>query len=295
MKINRLGAIDVGSNSVKLLISDIINNEGKIVYKTSLFTRVPLRLGDDTFSEGCISKEKMDKLAKLVKTFISLIKINNVENWLICATSALREAKNVNEVIDYILSSTGQGIQVISPNEEAYYIGLNLAIRSLEEDRIYVVADVGGGCTELTLFMKNKQPVCNSFNLGTIRCLTRNEELAEWKKLSDWVNRERNGHRELTLIGSGGNINKLNSIFKKKGRIKKGDFNRLYQRLYEMKYEGRILQSDLGLNRSKVIIPAMKIYLQLMKILKKDEIEIPVIGLVDGMIKDLYAKSLNRT
>lgn len=295
MKISRLGAIDIGSNSVKLLISDVIDNNGKITYKASSFTRVPLLLGEDTFSLGYVSEKKIAKLSQLIKTFTSLMQIGDVEDWRICATSALREAANVAEITDYIQNDSGQSIHIISTSEEARLIGLNLEKGEFEDNKIYVVADVGGGCTEITIFEKDQQPIYNSFNLGTIRSLERNEEIAEWKRLEEWLlegwsSIVKNGYRSLTLMGSGGNINKLNSIFGKRGRIKKHDLNRYYNRIKEMNYDELILNANMGLNRAVVILPAIRIYLHLMKLLKREEIEIPVIGLVDGIIRDLYAK-----
>lgn len=289
MKIKRLGAIDIGSNSVKLLISDVIDSNGKISYKTSSFTRVPLLLGEDTFSLGYVSEERIIKLSQLIKTFISLMQINEVESWKICATSALREANNAEQIVDYIQNDTGQYINILPTAEEARLIGLNIDNVKFGDNRIFVIADVGGGCTEITILKKGYSPVYNSFNLGTIRSLERKDELTEWNRFEEWISTVRNGYKELTLIGSGGNINKLNSIFRKRGKIKKHDLKRYYTHLKEMNYEGIILDSDIGLNRAVVIMPAIRIYLHLMKILKREEIEIPVIGLADGIIIDLYS------
>lgn len=289
MEILRLGAIDIGANSVKLLIIDVINHENKVVYKTSSFTRIPLLLGEDTFFKGYITDEKIAKLAELVQTFVSLMLISEVKYWSLCATSALREASNVNDVVQYVLSKTGQGIKILSPNDEAYLLNLNLMAESLDEDKIYIIADVGGGCTDISLVKKGKLSECYSFSLGTIRVLSKQAELEEWEKMQGWIDLYCGGENlELVLIGSGGNINKLNSIFKKRGKIKRHDFNNLYKRFKSLPYDERVLNLDLNLNRVRVIVPAMKIYLRLMKILKKDEIIIPVIGLADGIIKDLY-------
>ncbi|SHE77825.1 Ppx/GppA phosphatase family protein [Dysgonomonas macrotermitis] len=294
MNINRLAAIDIGSNSVKLLISDAINSNNKIALRTASFTRVPLQLGEDTFSMGYVSEEKIRKLSELIKTFISLVQINEVEYWSICATSALREAANANEIVDYLWNSTRQYINIISTDEEARLIGLNLENRRDDDNKVYVVADVGGGCTEITAFVKNQKPVYKSFDLGTIRPLKKEEELSEWKKLETWMQSVRNGHKELILMGSGGNINQLNSIFRKRGKIKRYDLNKYYIYLKEMDYEEFIFSAKIGLNRAMVIMPAIKIYLHLMKILKAEEIEIPVIGLADGMIRNLYSEKISK-
>ena len=288
MKINRLAAIDVGSNSVKLLITDIINHAGRIVYKNSSFTRVPLQLGEDTFAKGYISERKKQKLMELLKTFKSLMLINDVEDWTICATSSLREASNSEDVVSYVYENTGLKIDVISQRKEADFVFQNFSNSDIDEDKINIVVDVGGGCTEVFMFNRNQQPISESFNLGTIRNLTPEQELSEWRVFEEWIDTHRNNHRNVMLIGSGGNINKLNSIFRKKGKIRKYDFSNYYKKLKSMKYEDLIMNSNLGLNRAEVILPAMRIYLQIMKILKVDEIQIPVIGVADGMIRNLY-------
>ena len=290
MKINRLGAVDIGLNSVKLLISEVINYNGKIVYRQSSFTRIPLKLGEDIFSLGYISETKKVKLANTIKTFISLMQINDVEAWDICCSSSMREASNIKQVIKEI-SSEGKEIGLLSPAQEAYLLLLNFESEILEDEKLYIVADVGGGNTEINMFFKNKDAKSEFFKLGTIRTLDRMQEREEWEKLRQWIDENRNYYRDVILIGTGGNINKLNSLFRKRGKIKKHDFSSLYNKLSSMDIENRLLNSELSVNRAEVIIPAMKIYLHLMKILKVLEIRIPIIGLPDGIIRNLYQKT----
>lgn len=290
MKINRLGAIDIGVNSVKLLISEVINYDGKIVYRQSMFTRIPLKLGEDIFSSGHISEIKKEKLGETIKAFISLMQINDVEAWNICCSSSMREASNIKQVIKEI-SVDGSEIDLLSPAQEAYLLLLNFDSDILENDKLYIVADVGGGNTEINMFFKNKEAISESFKLGTVRALDRKQEREEWEKLRQWIDESRNYYRDVVLIGTGGNINKLNSLFRKRGKIKKHDFSSFYNKLSSMDMENRLLNSELSVNRAEVIIPAMKIYLHLMKILKVIEIRIPIIGLPDGIIRNLYQNS----
>ena len=290
MRINRLGAVDIGLNSVKLLISEVINYNGKIVYRQSTFTRIPLRLGEDIFSSGYISDLKKEKLSNTIQTFISLMQINDVEAWNICCSSSMREATNIQEVIKDI-SPEENKIDLLSPAEEAYLLLLNFESDILEDDKLYIVADVGGGNTEINMFFKNKQAVSEFFKLGTVRTLNRIEERNEWEKVIQWIDENRKYYRNVVLIGTGGNINKLNSLFRKRGKIKKHDFTSFYNKLSSMDMENRLLNSELSVNRAEVIIPAMKIYLHLMKILKVIEIRIPIIGLADGIIRNIYQNS----
>ena len=287
MKINRLGAIDIGLNSVKLLISDVINVKGKIVYKQSVFIHVPLKLGEDIFKLGYISEIKKDKLADSIKTFISFIHIYDVEAWRICCSSSMKEAANIKQVIKQ-LSQKGNEISLLSPAEEAYLLLLNFDRNILENNKMYIVADVGGGGTEISILFKNEKPVSEFFKLGTIRTLDRAEEREEWNRLNQWIGEKRNSCRNVVLVGADGNITKLNSLFRKRGKIKKHDFSSLYCRLSSMNMESRLLDSELSINRAEVIIPAMKIYLHLMKLLKVMEIRIPIVGLSDGIVRSLY-------
>lgn len=290
ININRLAAIDIGSNSVKLLISDMINYQGRIVSKKFAHTRMPLQLGDDTFHLGYITDTKKDKLAQLVQTFASFVDISGAEHYRICATSALREASNKQEIIDYVYATVGVQIELITHQDEANFIFLNGVDDEFNSDTIYIMADVGGGCTQIAVSQGDILIESESFNLGTLRNLSRQEEHDEYARLKNWLEEKRDNHRDICLVGSGGNINKINSLFNKRGKIKRLDLKYYYRKLSEMNLEERVVKSDFGFNRGEVIIPAIKIYLQIMKILKVEVIQIPMIGIADGIIKDMYLK-----
>ncbi len=289
---NRLGAIDIGSNSVKLLISDIINYNGRIVNKKYVHTRIPLRLGDDTFMRGHISDDKKEKLAQLIQTFKFFLEINETEKYRVCATSALREASNKQDIVDYILATAGVKIEVITPQDEANLMFLNGANEEYNPHTLYVMVDVGGGSTEVVLSRGNELIESKSFMLGTIRQLSQEQRRNEWKNLKRWMEEKTMKQREICLVGSGGNINKINSLFKRKGKMRRVDLNDYYRRLANWDYEERVLKSEFGLNRAEVILPALNIYLNIMKFLKVEVIHIPVVGIADGIIKDIYLKNM---
>ncbi|MDR2915008.1 MAG: hypothetical protein LBV74_09295 [Tannerella sp.] len=289
MDVNRLGAIDIGSNAVKLLICDVINHKDRIVSKKVAHLRIPLQLGDDTFYLGYISDKKKDKLAHLIYNFKSFIEISGTEDFRICATSALREARNRSDIIEFVSATTGVNIELISTREEANFLFLGGMNGEYDSDTLYVIVDVGGGCTEIALSRNNELVYEESFKLGTIRILSRDEEKKEWSRLKEWLEEKRHGHRNICLIGSGSNINKVNSQFRRR-KIKKSDLRGYYRKLHDMNLEERIVNSNLNLNGAEMILPAINIYLNIMKILKVEILQVPVIGIADGIIKDIYLK-----
>lgn len=290
MNIRRLGAVDIGSNSVKLLICDIINHETRIVNKKFIHMRMPLQLGNDTFLSGYISDDKKEKLARLIQTYKSFLEISETEKYRVCATSALREAENKEEIIDYIYTTVGVEIEIISSKDEANFIFLNITEKGCKPKTSYVIVDVGGGSTEIILSQDQLLLETESFRLGTIRSLSREQEVEEWNRLKRWLEDRRNNLYNISLVGSGGNINKINSLFNRRGKIRKIDLKDFYKTLKNMDYEERVIKSNFGLNRIEVILPAVNIFLNIMKILKAGSIQIPVIGIADGIIKDLYLK-----
>jgi exopolyphosphatase/guanosine-5'-triphosphate,3'-diphosphate pyrophosphatase len=289
MNVDRLGAIDIGSNSVKLLICDVINYKGRIVSRNFAHVRVPLQLGEDTFCLGCISDRKKEELVHLIRTFKSFIEISGTEDFRLCATSALREASNRQEVVDMVYATTGATIELISTKDEAGFIFLGGLDEKCDPATLYVMADVGGGCTEIAFSQHHRLLRAESFDLGTIRTLSRDQEKAEWVKLKACLEEERRDTRNVCLVGSGDNINKIYSRFRRK-KIRKADLKSYYDRLSNVAIEERVFDYDLNVNRAKVILPAMNVYLNVMKILKIEFIYVPVISIADGIIKDLYRK-----
>ncbi len=290
MDTKRFGAIDIGSNSVRLLITDVIDYKGKPYFKKNQLIRIPLKLGEDTFSTGFIGDQKKEKLMILMQSLQGLISVNDVEVWRACATSAIREAENATEVLNYVENKTGVHIEIIDPIEEAHYIRLNNMDEYLDEDRAYIFTDVGGGSTELILFYKNEQIATGSFRLGTLRTLTPELEQNEWDAMKDWMEEHCKDFPKVSLIGSGGNINKLDSLLRRCGRIKREELIAYYRKLRSMSYEERVINLKVSIDRAEVIMPAIHIYLKIMKLSRALVIETPIIGVADGIIKDLYLK-----
>lgn len=293
MKIKKYAAIDIGSNAVRLLVANVIIEKDKEAqFKKSALIRVPIRLGEDAFVKGYISDTNKDRIIDAMNAFKLLMKIHGVEKYKACATSAMRESENGINLVKEILSKTGIEIDIIDGKKEAAIISSTDLNELINSDHSYLYVDVGGGSTEFTIFSKGKIVNSKSFKMGTVRLInnTREENKTAFKEVEKWIKKNTEGLKQLALIGSGGNINKL---FKMSGRTigKPLSFiflNAQYQFLKKMSYEERI--SELGLNpdRADVIIPATKIYLSAMKWSGARKIHVPKIGLADGIIKSLH-------
>ncbi|WP_340076486.1 Ppx/GppA phosphatase family protein [Leptobacterium sp. I13] len=291
MKIRKFAAIDIGSNAIRLLINNVIEEQGKPTqFRKSSLVRVPVRLGQDSFTVGEISKPNIERMIDTMKAFKLLMKVHGIEKHMACATSAMREANNGQEVADLVLNKSEIKIEIIDGKKEAAIIASTDLNQLIEKEKAYLYVDVGGGSTEFTVFSNGKIASSRSFKIGTVRLL--NEMISDvvWKEIEKWIKHHTGKFKDISLIGSGGNINKL---FKMSGR-KIGEplsyiwLNAQYQFLKEMSYEDRI--SELGLNpdRADVIIPATRIYLMATKWSGAKKIHVPKIGLSDGMIKLLY-------
>jgi len=291
----KYAAIDIGSNAVRLLISTITEQEGKepIFKKTSL-VRVPIRLGADVFMTKLISEENKIRLKDTMEAFKLLMKSHKIEKYKACATSAMREADNGEEVAKLILEKTGIEINIIDGTDEAAMIAatdLNVLIQS---DKTYLYVDVGGGSTEFTLYSKGKTIVSKSFKLGTVRLLENMVKDQVWQETEAWIKEVTKDYSKINLIGSGGNIN---NIFKSSGKSEGKPLSFLYlssyyQLLNSFTYEERITELNLNEDRADVIIPAIKIYLSAMKWTRARRIYVPKIGLSDGIIKSLYQENV---
>ena len=295
MKLHRFAAIDIGSNGVRLLISNVIEfkkKETKFV-KSSL-VRVPIRLGEDVFSTGEISETNKNRLCDAMQAYQLIMKVYGVEKYKACATSAMREAKNNMEIIHKIYEKTGVRIDVINGKEEAEIISSTDLKQLIQSDKPYLYVDVGGGSTEFTFFNKGRLIDSRSFPLGTVRLLDKKVEDSTWIDAKKWIKKTSKELPNLSLIGSGGNINK---IFKLSNRAPGSPLSYIYLNSYykflkEMTYNERISELDLNPDRADVIIPASKIYISAMKWSKAKQIFVPKIGLSDGIIKNLYLGKL---
>jgi exopolyphosphatase / guanosine-5'-triphosphate,3'-diphosphate pyrophosphatase len=287
----RLAAIDIGSNAARLLISDAVMVKGKPEFNKLNLVRVPLRLGFDVFEQKMISPEKEQMILNTIKAYKFLMDAHGVDYLKAAATSAMRDALNAPSIIDRVRMETGIEIEVISGGQEASLIYENHIAENLDESHSYLYIDVGGGSTELTFFAESKLIFKESFNIGTIRLLKNQVVESQWEIMKDFIKRETKGHDgDLIAIGSGGNINKIFSISKKKdGKPLSLDLLKdYYKEIGSFSVEERIRLYKFREDRADVIVPALQIYINVMRWANTEEIYVPKIGLADGLIQHLY-------
>ncbi|MCF6213676.1 MAG: exopolyphosphatase [Flavobacteriaceae bacterium] len=295
MKIQKYAAIDIGSNAIRLLIANIISVPNKATqFKKASLVRVPIRLGSDVFSKGKISKESETRMVKALNAFKLLMEVNNVENYKACATSAMREARNGQAVADAIFAKTTIKIDIIDGKTEALIISSTDLHDYIDENKSYLYVDVGGGSTEFNIYKKGKITHSKSFLIGTVRLLDKKVSKQDWKAAEEWIKEYTQELHKLSLIGSGGNINKIHKMSGRKPEIALSYIflNAQYRFLKTLSYEERISELNLNPDRADVIIPALKIYLSAMKWSGARNIYVPKIGLSDGIIKSLYSGKL---
>ena len=283
-------SIDIGSNAVRLLLSDVFESKGTVVFKKAELVRVPLRLGEDAFLTGKISNAKIRKLISSMKAFRNLIDAFDVVSYRACATSSMRDAKNSSEIIKQIWREAKIKVELIDGKSEAGIIYSNHVEEHLNKKNSYLYIDVGGGSTELTLFSKGKCLTSQSFNIGTIRLLHKKVNKEYWDFFRAWIKLETKNIKPLIAIGSGGNINKLYKMSDKNGNkaVSYKKLKTLSEKIESYSYEDRIKFLGLHVDRADVIVPASKIVLTVMKTAEIDEMIVPQIGLADGLIHELY-------
>jgi exopolyphosphatase/guanosine-5'-triphosphate,3'-diphosphate pyrophosphatase len=286
-----LASIDIGSNAVRLLINEVNQADKKNPFfnKLNLF-RVPLRLGFDVFEHLHISAEKTNELVQTLKAFRHLMNVYQVDHYKVCATSAMRDAKNAKSICATIYKETGLEIEIISGDMEAAIIYENHIAENLNTENSYMYIDVGGGSTEISIFGNGKLTFKKSFNIGTIRLLKDKVKSSEWETMKQDIKQARKSNPNLIGIGSGGNINKIFSMSKRKDG-KPLDLSTLkdfYQDLSTISIEDRIKTYNLREDRADVIVPALLIYINAMRWADCDEIYVPKIGLADGLIQHLW-------
>lgn len=287
----RLAAIDIGSNAARLLISDIIKGiNGNPEFIKVALVRVPLRLGFDVFDRGEISERKIDKIIKTIQSYKLLLDVYDVKHLKACATSAMRDAANSPELIKRIKEETGIDIEIISGDQEASFIYENHIAEDLAKDESYLYIDVGGGSTELTFFSDGELIFKKSFNIGTIRLLKNQVTEAAWEEMKEFIRNKTKKHHHVTAIGSGGNINKIFSLSKKKeGKPLSLDMLKdYYKEFSNLSLSQRISLHKLREDRADVIVPALLIYINVMKWADAENIFVPKIGLADGLVQTLY-------
>ncbi len=288
----KFASIDIGSNAIRLLLCNVFESNGEPVFKKAELVRMPVRLGEDSFSTGIITDEKIEQLVNTMKAFRLLIEVFDAVDHRACATAAMREANNGPEIISRVKQETGIDIEIIDGKTEAQIIYSNHIAEHLETGQSYLYIDVGGGSTEVTLFANNECMASRSFNVGTIRMLQHKVTRETWSDFKNWVLSVTAPYKPLTGIGSGGNINKLFKMLSRKEDkpLSYKKMRETYELLNGFSYEDRIKILGLNPDRADVIIPAMRIFLTIMKATEIEKIIVPQVGLSDGIIHLLYEK-----
>jgi len=291
IQIKKYAAIDIGSNAMRLLITNIIEQKGKEVqFNKSALIRVPIRLGQDAFTVGEISDENIDRIIDAIHAFKLLMKVYKVEKFMGCATSAMREAYNGKEVVEVIKKKTDVKIEIIDGKKEAAIIASSDLHHFIKTNENYLYVDVGGGSTEFSLFSNGNMLVSKSFKNGTVRMLNNMVNEVVWHEIEKWIKSNTEGLGNIIMIGSGGNINKA---FKLSGKTQDKPLTYKYLKsqfdhINALTYEQRISELGLNTDRADVIIPALSIYLSAMRWSGANHIYVPKIGLSDGVVKAMY-------
>jgi len=289
----KLGAIDIGTNAARLLIGEIaINDEGFSFVKKVSYTRVPLRLGMDVFEKGKISSKKKGDFIKTIKAFQLIADVFNVKELRACATSAMREASNGKEVQKEIKKETGIDIEIIDGEEESRLVFSAFFLLEVDKNTPFIVIDVGGGSTEVSIFKDGFKVAASSFKIGTIRLLKDKVNKSVWSDINSWLDKNLDLKSKYRVFGTGGNINKVHKLLGKRDMqsISFQELTNLYDQISPLSVEKRIKKFQLKEDRADVIVPAISIYSGIMSKIKAKKLIVPKIGLADGIIYGLYEK-----
>ncbi len=287
-KLRRYGGIDIGSNAVRLIIKDVLpgDNYNDAVLNKRVYVRLPLRLGGDVFLYNKVKKEKEKEFIKAMKIYSNLLDFYKVEKYRACATSALRGAENGLKIVEKIKRKTGINIDIINGKEEAELI-FETNKYMLPNSKTYLSADLGGGSLQLTIFKNNKLLWTYSYKIGTVRMLNNKVKKKEIEKFITKLIEIKKMHEDIFILGTGGNINQVSKLYKSKN-VSYSDLEVLYNDLQNLTVEERMKEYTFKVDRADVIIPALKIYLQILEATKNKKILIPKTGLADGIIRQLY-------
>jgi len=288
----KLAAVDIGSNAIRLQITNVTHYEGKTNFKKLEYLRFPLRLGHDVFLNKKISDRNRRKFTKLMKAFKILIDLYEVDDYMVCATSAMRESENGKEIVEEIKQDVGLKIQIIDGNREADLI--NMALWSYIDHKSYLHIDVGGGSTELNIYVNKEKIASKSFKIGSVRVLDDHDSPKVWKSMHKFINQYIDEKMKITCIGTGGNINKIFELTKpgKKRYLDIDKIREIQNYLESFTYDERVNKLNLNHDRADVIIPASKIYLGAMTAAKSKRMIVPDVGLKDGVMNLLYERNI---
>jgi exopolyphosphatase/guanosine-5'-triphosphate,3'-diphosphate pyrophosphatase len=289
-----LAAIDIGSNAARLLICEVVIKGKETEFNRLNILRIPLQLGFDVFEKGFIGSRKKKMLIDTIKAYKQLMKVYEVEHYMACATSAMRDAQNSKEIIKEIEAETSIEIEIISGELEAEIIYENHIAELLDKEHSYLYMDVGGGSTELTLYHNNELVLQKSVNIGTVRMLTNKVTDETWEELKDICKNIAEKYNHVTGIGSGGNINKIFSLLRSKNEkyLHANAVKEMQKEMLQLSVDERMKKYNIKKDRAEVIVPAIQIYMNLFKWCGIEQILVPKIGLADGLIQHLYDQVL---
>lgn len=290
----KIAAIDIGSNAARMQISSVLHDHKKISFKKVEYVRFALRLGMDVFNTGKITYESEARIKKLLMAYRLLMELHEVDAYMICATSAMREAENGANIVERIKNELGMEIHLIEGEKEAELIN-NVIIAVLENDKTYLHIDVGGGSTELNIYKGRTKIAAKSFKIGSVRLLEHKEAPDVWKKMKAWVNENIPANEDVIAVGTGGNISKLFNMIEKKtdGKASLKELEQKRDYINQFSLEERINLLQLNADRADVIVPASDIYISVMKWAGSSEIVVPDLGLKDGILLLVYETLMN--
>ncbi|AXE21442.1 phosphatase [Runella rosea] len=286
----KIAAIDIGSNAARLQISSVLHDGGYTSFKKVEYVRFPLRLGHDVFNFGNITPESEARTVKLMQCYKLLLELHEVEGYMACATSAMRESANGQDIVERIAASTGIQIHIIDGTREAQLIN-NVVVQALEDGQ-YLHIDVGGGSTELNIYFNRQKIATKSFKIGSVRLLEGKESKGAWGKMEQWIEDNVDSLEPIVAVGTGGNISKLFNLVSKTAdnSTSLSELKRMRDYIASFSQEERVNKLRLNADRADVIIPAADIYTSVMKWAGADKILVPDLGLKDGIIQLVYEK-----
>lgn len=286
----KLAAIDIGSNAVRMLICYVLNGERGHTFQKNQYLRLPLRLGEDSFKNGSISNDKIVTLSNAILSFKYVMKVHDVDYFQIYATSALRDSNNSEDVISKIYNSTGIRINIIDGVKEAEVIAMGNQLEKMDFDTTYLYIDVGGGSTEYSILKRGKNKISRSFDIGTVRLLNNLVDEIIFDDIKEWINKHVGDDSKLKVFATGGNINKIQALTGTRlGKpISYISIKDLFNNLVKKDIKDRMIEYNLNPDRADVIIPALRIFISTMRWSKTNKLFVPKVGLVDGMINEMY-------
>ena len=286
----KISIVDIGSNAVRMLICYVISSGKEYIFQKNTYLRLPLRLGEDSFSNGIISEGKIKTLSEALISFKYMMKVHNVEEYQVYATSALRESLNSSIVISKVKKATGLKINLITGLKEAKIIAKGNRLSKLDYNKTYLYVDVGGGSTEYSILKKGANKKSKSFKFGTVRLLNKLDVSHTKNEIASWLTSNIDFKDKIKLFATGGNINKIQSMSgTKNGKpISYISIKDLLNKMIECDFKERMIKFNLNPDRADVIIPALEIFILTMGTVKANKMFIPKTGLVDGMIKEIF-------